>query len=145
MKKVTTVQVLQVHEGISQRDSTAVTFTTWCCILETIARAQDRYSLPSSSIADSSLMVPHPLQVRSWLLSHPHLCPVDSFQECDIDHIIPRSLGGHDHPYNYYIMPKRCCQIESLERSLRLMRCSMNQRFNKWMTRGNACFTYSAS
>ncbi|EKX52343.1 hypothetical protein GUITHDRAFT_134028 [Guillardia theta CCMP2712] len=57
-------------------------------------------------------------QVRSWLLSHPHLCPVDSFQDCDIDHIIPRSLGGHDHPYNYYIMPK-----------------SMNQKFNKWMTK----------
>jgi len=59
-------------------------------------------------------------QVRNWLLTHSHLCPVDNFTECDIDHIVPRSLGGHDHPYNYYIMPT-----------------SMNKKFNKWMTKGS--------
>ena len=25
---------------------------------------------------------------------------------CDIDHILPATIGGQDHPYNYFILPK---------------------------------------
>lgn len=28
-----------------------------------------------------------------------------SWTTCQIDHILPTSLGGVDHPYNYYILP----------------------------------------
>ena len=49
--------------------------------------------------------------VRTWLMKHntfPAACKQQKLliDDCDIDHILPRSVGGIDHPYNYYILPK---------------------------------------
>jgi hypothetical protein len=43
--------------------------------------------------------------VRRWLESHPGECPVEDLSGYDIDHFLPRGRGGHDHPYNYFVMP----------------------------------------
>jgi hypothetical protein len=44
-------------------------------------------------------------QVRRWFAAHPALCPVPDLSGYDIDHFLPRGRGGHDHPYNYFVMP----------------------------------------
>ena len=31
--------------------------------------------------------------------------PVGALGGYDIDHFLPRGRGGHDHPYNYFVMP----------------------------------------
>ena len=60
--------------------------------------------------------------VRTWLKNH-DTCPVAykrhglSLDDCDIDHILPTSVGGIDHPYNYYILPKK-----------------LNKRWSGWWT-----------
>lgn len=60
--------------------------------------------------------------VRSWLEKNggfplgyqdANLCLAD----CDIDHILPNSVGGQNHPYNYVLLPKR-----------------LNSSFNGWWT-----------
>ncbi len=60
--------------------------------------------------------------VRNWLEKHggfplgyenANLCLAD----CDIDHILPNSVGGQNHPYNYVLLPKR-----------------LNGSFNGWWT-----------
>ena len=45
--------------------------------------------------------------MRRWLESHPGDCPVPvgALGGYDIDHFLPRGRGGHDHPYNYFVMP----------------------------------------
>lgn len=51
-------------------------------------------------------------EVRSWFEVNSECFPKSyedqgiSLGECEIDHILPRSLGGVDHPYNYYILPR---------------------------------------
>ena len=51
-------------------------------------------------------------RVRTWLKKNggfpegyksAHLC----LDECDIDHILPTTVGGQDHPYNYVLLPTR--------------------------------------
>lgn len=41
-------------------------------------------------------------QVRRWLLEQGL-----ELHTCDIDHIVPRSLGGVDHPHNYALVPRQ--------------------------------------
>ena len=38
-------------------------------------------------------------QVRRWLRDE-GLC----LEDCEVDHIVPRALGGVDHPYNYALV-----------------------------------------
>lgn len=44
--------------------------------------------------------------VREWLFRHPEECPVAAHELCryQIDHIISHKLGGHDHPFNYFLL-----------------------------------------
>ena len=50
--------------------------------------------------------------VRTWLRNNDGF-PDDylhnnlQLEDCDIDHILPRSVGGQDHPFNYFVLPKR--------------------------------------
>lgn len=61
--------------------------------------------------------------VQDWFKDHPAFFPqsyVDKGYDlaaCQIDHILPWSVGGADHPFNYYILP-----IE------------INQQWNGWWT-----------
>ncbi len=60
--------------------------------------------------------------VRTWLKKHDRFPAAYkrqgfSLEDCDIDHILPRSIGGIDHPYNYYILPKK-----------------LNKRWSGWWT-----------
>lgn len=60
--------------------------------------------------------------VRTWLKKHDTFPAAYkrlklSLDDCDIDHILPRSVGGIDHPYNYYILPKK-----------------LNKRWSGWWT-----------
>ena len=60
--------------------------------------------------------------VRTWLKNHDTFPAAYkqqglSLDDCDIDHILPRSVGGIDHPYNYYILPKK-----------------LNKRWSGWWT-----------
>lgn len=49
-----------------------------------------------------------PEAVRQWLQRYPECCPVKPHELRDfaIDHIIPKKLGGHDHPCNYFLLEK---------------------------------------
>lgn len=43
---------------------------------------------------------------REWLQRNPAHCPVPvhSLHRFEIDHVISRQMGGHDHPYNYFLL-----------------------------------------
>ena len=44
-------------------------------------------------------------QIRTWLSNNTHCIPHGILLDtCHIDHIIPKDIGGIDHPYNYFIM-----------------------------------------
>ena len=50
--------------------------------------------------------------VRSWLernggLPTGYTNAYYSLADLDIDHILPKSVGGQDHPYNYVLLPKK--------------------------------------
>ena len=71
--------------------------------------------------------------VRTWLTktgSFPsaYLKRGMSLEHCDIDHILPRSVGGVDHPYNYYILPKK-----------------LNKRWSGWWTAHKLTYMGSAN
>ena len=60
--------------------------------------------------------------VRTWLEKNGRFPSAYARQgitlgDCDIDHVLPRSVGGVNHPYNYYILPKR-----------------LNRRWSGWWT-----------
>lgn len=64
------------------------------------------------------------IAVRQWFEDHPNSFP-DSYlkagyhlKTCQIDHILPRSIGGVDHPLNYFILPTE-----------------INRRWSGWWTR----------
>ena len=66
-------------------------------------------------------------QVRDWLCEHEgfpasyeleNLRLAKSEQDsssaaCHIHHILPKSVGGVDHPYNYYILPEQVNRLWS--------------------------------
>lgn len=56
-------------------------------------------------------------QVRKWLKENPkkHNFDVSKIDKYHVDHIIPQELGGHDYPYNYFLMEEKA-----------------NEMFNKW-------------
>lgn len=63
-------------------------------------------------------------EVQAWFKTNLGSFPESYVKEgyklddCQIDHILPRSIGGADHPFNYFILPKE-----------------VNQRWSGWWTK----------
>ena len=63
----------------------------------------------SSSVPEKKTMSPK--EIRDWFKEHVASFPVSYLEagfpldSCQFDHIQPKSMGGIDHPLNYFILP----------------------------------------
>lgn len=59
---------------------------------------------------------------RTWIKSQELVCAVCrrqlTLETAEVDHVVPLSLGGENHPRNYQVLCHRCHEIKTLGDSL---------------------------
>ena len=82
--------------------------------------------------------------VRQWLQKHyqiPHAFQQQGlrFKDLSIDHVLPTAIGGVDHPFNYFIMPKEinskfdCWWMEKKRSYIGEANARVNKEFLLWV------------
>ncbi|KAG8466264.1 hypothetical protein KFE25_002020 [Diacronema lutheri] len=91
----------EAHDGCARVNSVGVD-------LLRLPRQRRYLGYIAELVAESLGRAMKPAAVRAWLQRHPDRSPVEPSElgRYDIDHVIPRKLGGHDHPWNYFLLEK---------------------------------------